>query len=63
MADKVKSKKDKYLDLLEQAYGVAGSKTGVNLSTDEIESLFTDLTNTDASKVPHALITLIFPKR
>lgn len=55
MADKVKSQKDKYLDLLEQAYGVAGSKTGVNLSTDEIDSLFTDLTNTDASKVPQWL--------
>lgn len=55
MADKVKSQKDKYLDLLEQAYGAAGSKTGVNLSTDEIDSLFTDLTNTDASKVPQWL--------
>lgn len=52
MADKVKSQKDKYLDLLEQAYDAAGSMTGVNLSTDEIDSLFTDLTNTDASKVP-----------
>lgn len=55
MADKVKSQKDKYLDLLEQAYSSAGSKTGVNLSTDEIDSLFTDLTNTDASKVPQWL--------
>ena len=55
MADKVKSQKDKYLDLLEQAYDAAGSKTGVNLSTDEIDSLFTDLTNTDASKVPQWL--------
>lgn len=55
MADKVKSQKDKYLDLLEQAYSAAGSKTGVNLSTDEIDSLFTDLTNTDASKVPQWL--------
>ena len=55
MADKVKSQKDKYLDLLEQAYSTAGSKTGVNLSTDEIDSLFTDLTNTDASKVPQWL--------
>lgn len=55
MADKVKSQKDKYLDLLEQAYGAAGNKTGVNLSTDEIDSLFTDLTNTDASKVPQWL--------
>lgn len=55
MADKVKSQKDKYLDLLEQAYDAAGSKTGVNLSTDEIDSLFTDLTNTDATKVPQWL--------
>lgn len=55
MADKVKSQKDKYLDLLEQAYDAAGSKTGVNLSTDEIDNLFTDLSNTDASKVPQWL--------
>lgn len=55
MADKVKSQKDKYLDLLEQAYDAAGSKTGVNLSTNEIDSLFTDLTNTDATKVPQWL--------
>lgn len=55
MAVKVKSQKDKYLDLLEQAYGAAGNKTGVNLSQEEIDGLFTDLTNTDASKVPQWL--------
>lgn len=57
MADKVKSQKDKYLDLLEQAYDNAGSKGGINLSMDEIDSLFTDLNNTDASKVPQWLAT------
>lgn len=51
MADKVKSQKDKYLDLLEQAYDAAGSKSGVNLSMDEIDSLFTDLYNTDPTKL------------
>lgn len=51
MADKVKSQKDKYLDLLEQAYDAAGSKSGVNMSMDEIDSLFTDLYNTDPTKL------------
>lgn len=51
MADKVKSQKDKYLDLLEQAYDAAGSKDGVYLSKDAIDSLFTDLYNTDPTKL------------
>ncbi len=51
MADKVKSQKDKYLDLLEQAYDAAGSKDGVYLSKDVIDSLFTDLYNTDPTKL------------
>lgn len=51
MADKVKSQKDKYLDLLVQAYDAAGSKDGVYLSKDAIDSLFTDLYNTDPSKL------------
>lgn len=51
MADKVKSQKDKYLDLLEQAYDAAGSKDGVYLSKDTIDSLFTDLYNTDPTKL------------
>lgn len=55
MADKVKSQKDKYLDLLEQAYDNAGSKGGTNLSMDEIDNLFTDLNHTDPTKVPQWL--------
>lgn len=51
MADKVKSQKDKYLDLLEQAYDAAGSKDGAYLSKDVIDSLFTDLYNTDPTKL------------
>ena len=51
MADKVKSQKDKYLDLLEQAYDAAGSKDGIYLSKDAIDSLFTDLYNTDPTKL------------
>lgn len=56
MADKVKSQKDKYLDLLEQAYDNAGSKSGINLSTDEIDELFTDLSNTDPTKLNQWLV-------
>lgn len=55
MADKVKSQKDKYLDLLEEAYDNAGSLGGINLSMDEIDSLFTDLDRTDPTKVPQWL--------
>lgn len=51
MADKVKSQKDKYLDLLEQAYDAAGSKDGTYLSKGAIDSLFTDLYNTDPTKL------------
>lgn len=51
MADNTKSQKDKYLDLLEQAYDAAGSKSGINLSMDEIDSLYTDLSNTDPTKL------------
>lgn len=56
MADKVKSQKDKYLDWLEQAYDNAGSKSGINLSTDEIDELFTDLSNTDPTKLNQWLV-------
>lgn len=56
MADKVKSQKDKYLDWLEQAYDNAGSKSGINLSTDEIDQLFTDLSNTDPTKLNQWLV-------
>lgn len=52
----VKSQKDKYLDLLEQAYDAAGSKGGINLSTHEIDELFTDLSNTDPTKLNQWLV-------
>lgn len=57
MADKVKSQKDKYLDLLTSAADNAGSKTGNALSKAEINKLYDDLYYVDASKVPQWLAT------
>lgn len=55
MADKVKSQKDKYLDLLTDAADNAGSKTGNALSKEAIDKLYDDLYYVDASKVPQWL--------
>ncbi len=55
MADKVKSQKDKYLDLLYDAGKAASTKTGNALSKDAVFDLYDDLSKVDASKVPQWL--------
>lgn len=51
MADKVKSQKDKYLDLLTDAAYAAGSKSGIALSKEEIDKLYDDLYYVDPTKL------------
>lgn len=55
MADKVKSQKDKYLDLLTDASDNAGSKTGNALSKEAIDKLYDDLYYVESTKVPQWL--------
>ena len=55
MADKVKSQKDKYLDLLTEASDNAGSKTGNALSKEAIDKLYDDLYYVESTKVPQWL--------
>ena len=56
MADKVKSQKDKYLDLLTEAAHAAGSKSGIALSKDEIDKLYDDLYYVDPTKLNQWLV-------
>lgn len=55
MADKVKSQKDKYLDILYDAGKAASTKTGNALSKDAVFDLYDELSKVDASKVPQWL--------
>lgn len=55
MADKVKSQKDKYLDILYDAGKAASTKTGNALSKDAVFDLYDALNEVDASKVPQWL--------
>lgn len=55
MADKVKSQKDKYLDILYDAGKAASTKTGNALSKDAVFDLYDELNKVDASKVPQWL--------
>lgn len=55
MADKAKSQKEKYLDLLFSAGEAAASKTGNTLSKDEIFDLYDALDSVDATKIPQWL--------
>lgn len=55
MADKVKSQKDKYLDLLTEASDNAGSKTGNALSKEAIDKLYDELYYVESTKVPQWL--------
>lgn len=55
MADKVKSQKDKYLDILYDAGKAASTKTGNTLSKDAVFDLYDELNKVDASKVPQWL--------
>lgn len=55
MADKVKSQKDKYLDILYEAGKAASTKSGNELSKDEVFNLYDDLDRVDPTKVPQWL--------
>lgn len=55
MANKVKSQKDKYLDILYDAGKAASTKTGNALSKDAVFDLYDELNKVDASKVPQWL--------
>lgn len=55
MADKAKTQKEKYLELLGEAYDNASEKNGVYLGRDAIDSLYNDLYSVDPTKVPQWL--------
>lgn len=55
MADKAKTQKEKYLEILGEAYDNASEKNGVNLGRDAIDSLYNDLYSVDPTKVPQWL--------
>lgn len=55
MADKTKTQKEKYLEILGEAYDNGSEKNGVYLGRDAIDSLYNDLYYTDPTKVPQWL--------
>lgn len=55
MADKAKTQKDKYLEILGEAYDNASDVNGVYLGKTEIDKLYDDLYDTDPTKVPQWL--------
>lgn len=55
MADKTKTQKEKYLEILGEAYDNASEKNGVYIGRDAIESLYDDLYHTDPTKIPQWL--------
>lgn len=55
MADKTKTQKEKYLEILGEAYDNGSEKNGVYLGRDAIDSLYNDLYYVDPTKVPQWL--------
>lgn len=55
MADKAKTQKEKYLEILGEAYDNGSEKNGVYLGRDAIDSLYNDLYYVDPTKVPQWL--------
>lgn len=55
MADKTKTQKEKYLEILGEAYDNGSEKNGVYLGRDAIDSLYNDLYSVDPTKVPQWL--------
>lgn len=55
MADKTKTQKEKYLEILGEAYDNGSEKNGVYLGRDAIDSLYNDLYYTDPTKIPQWL--------